>query len=682
MSTYNGVMVPPTSQYPASSYPPPSRDNDNISPAPVEKSPNPMTGHSKWGIRVRLMVGLLLPTYLETLDYTVVATAQPHIASVFNRLDLQSWIGTSYVLTSTVFLPVFGSLADIMGRHAACQLALAIFVVGSAICTGAQSMAMLLVGRGIAGVGAAGLVSVVRIVLSDSGSLSEDSFLNAMLVAMYALGYATGPIIGGALVNINFRWIFAINLPAGVGSMIIIFFFLRPILKGPQPSQRGSQQNLLAGATPRRESFIQKLLRVDWIGAFLFISGGILLLLALSLGSGVEVKGFAAPVCIASFAAGGVCMIVFVFWELMFEAYEQETDRPHRRPQWMYKSPKWLEFTDPLIPTSIFRNYDVSVTSFGALTCGMVLFSAFYFLAIYFSIAQGESASKSGAQLLYLAPGMGGGVVVALRLIAWFKQPRFPIILGMAVIPVGIGLIVMALGNNNQTQLNIFLAVTGVGIGLSFAPLSLQARYSLPVSRIAVVVSMNLFFRTAGGTIGLTQLATVLNSKVKTYINADLYSPTSTLNADQRQSLGALFAGGLSSIEGINSLDDQTKAVVQNAFREGCRWSFISLIPWCCVAFLLCFGLKNLDQDRVAQGGGLARDGDDAPAGKEGRGGQSTESHAPLQRDHSHDDEAQQQPHTGNGKPKMKVPRPMGPITALIWPIWWTVAYFVNKNRE
>lgn len=87
---------------------------------------------------------------------------------------------------------------------------------------------------------------------------------------------------------------------------------------------------------------------------------------------------------------------------------------------------------------------------------------------------------------------MGIGVFIALRAIAWFKQPRFPLILGMAVIPVGVGLIVMALGNNNQTQLNVFLLVTGIGIGLSFAPLSLQARYSQPVSRIAIVVSMNL----------------------------------------------------------------------------------------------------------------------------------------------------------------------------------------------
>ncbi|KAG8854886.1 hypothetical protein FRB96_007286 [Tulasnella sp. 330] len=633
-----------------------------------------MAGHSKWGIRTRLMLGLLLPTYLETLDYTVVATAQPHIASHFNRLDLQSWIGTSYVLTSTVFLPVFGSIADVLGRQASCQIALLFFIVGSALCTGAQSMPMLLVGRGISGIGAAGLVSVVRIILSDSGSLNEDSFLNAMLVVL--------PIIGGALVDVNFRWIFAINLPTGLISSVLIFFLLRPILKGPQPSQRGSAQHLPTG-TIRRETAIQKFLRIDWVGASLFIAGGILLLLGLSLGSGVEAKGFAAPVVIASLAVGGVLMIILVFWELMFEAYEKETDRPHHRPQWMYKSPKWLEFTDPLIPTSMFRNYDVSATSFGAMTCGMVLFSCFYFLAIYFSIARGDSASKSGAQLLYLAPGMGIGVAIALRAISWFKQPRFPVILGLAVTPLGIGLISMALENNNQTQLNVFLLVTGIGIGLSFAPLSLQARYSQPVSRIAIVVSMNLFFRTAGGTIGLAQLATVLNSKVKTYIHTALYSSSSPLTADQRTSLAASFANGFNSINGIDNLDPVTKGVVQAAFRDACKWSFISLLPWCCLSFIVCLGLRNLKKERLAQGGGLQ--GDVTPL--EGQGNQlgtPTKEGPRYAENGAHDQEATGQDGTtvGGGKPKMKVPRPMGPITALIWPIWWTVAYFVNKNRE
>ncbi|KAI0047779.1 MFS general substrate transporter, partial [Auriscalpium vulgare] len=112
--------------------------------------------------KLTLLVSLAIPVYLETLDYTVVATAQPHIASVFNRLDLQSYIGTIYLLTSTVFLPFFGSLSDVYGRHFALQVALLFFLIGSALCTGAQNMPMLLAGRGISGIGAGGILTGVR----------------------------------------------------------------------------------------------------------------------------------------------------------------------------------------------------------------------------------------------------------------------------------------------------------------------------------------------------------------------------------------------------------------------------------------------------------------------------------------------------------------------------------------
>lgn len=139
----------------------------------------PKQDFSSWRYTIRVMGALFIPIFLETLDYTgvfisisatflpdslstlpVVATAQTNIASKFNRLDLQSYIGTAYVLTSTVFLPIFASFADVFGRHSAMQLSLVFFLVGSAISTGASEMIAMLVGRGVAGIGAAGLLTV------------------------------------------------------------------------------------------------------------------------------------------------------------------------------------------------------------------------------------------------------------------------------------------------------------------------------------------------------------------------------------------------------------------------------------------------------------------------------------------------------------------------------------------
>ncbi|KAG8852017.1 hypothetical protein FRB96_008935 [Tulasnella sp. 330] len=548
-------------------------------------------------------MGLLLPTFLETLDYTVVATAQPRIASSFNRLDLQSWIGTSYILTSTIFIPVFGSLSDSLGRHDAVQVGLAFFVVGSAICTGAQSLSMLLVGRGISGIGAAGIISVARVIASDSESIQENAFVTCMLVVAYTAGFSSGPNIGGALVSVSFRWIFAINLPSGVVCSIAIFLFLRPFLKGPVPSP--PRQDLPTRTEEQPASSINsnilgRLIRVDWIGALLFIAGGIPILTGLSIGSDGSNRGFAAPAVVATLIIGGLSFGLMVLWELSLRGvYEDDVSEDSRWRPW--KTPRWLDHTTPLLPIRIYGRYDMLITSFGAMVSGMVLFSCFYFLAIYFSVTKGLNATDSGVQLLFFSPGIGGGVAISVIMLKLVRQPKYPAILGTAVLSVSIGLMVMALELDQEFQLKMFLLMSGIGVGLCFS-LSLQAKFSQPASRIAVVVSMNLFFFSAGGTVGLAQLATVLNSKVNQYVTYALTSPTSPLTSPQRQSLAAAFVNGFGSVGSIYSLDPVTRAVVQDAFRRGCMWSFISLIPWCVIAFFSSLGLSSIPES-VLKGG-------------------------------------------------------------------------------
>ncbi|KAG8899769.1 hypothetical protein FRB99_006452 [Tulasnella sp. 403] len=681
----------PSQTYLAPQYPPPahshkSQDTFNTPPHTTD-APIGMQKYGKWNIRIRMMLSLVLPTYLETLDYTVVATAQPHIASSFNRLDLQSWIGISYVLSSTIFLPIYASIADILGRHWAAQFSLAMFIIGSTLCTAAQNMPMLLVGRGISGIGAAGFVSVVRIILSDSASLSEDSFMSSMLVVLYAVGYSTGPVIGGALATVNFRWIFAINLPTSVLSSVLIALLLRPILRPAQPSQRLRYLTGNLNSPPAKETPLQKIQRIDWVGTLIFIGGGILVLLALSLGSSVEKKGFKAPIVIVCFAVGFFLIFLLIGWEMLLGRYvkaavDEAEGRPRRYPSFVYSCPKWFQLTDPMMPLDIFKSYDVCATSFAAMTGGMVLFSCFYFLAIYFSIVKGLSATKAGIQLLYFSPGIGIGVIIAMRLIKIFLQPKYPAILGSCVISVGIGLITQALHTDSQTQLSGFLALTGAGIGLTFAPLALQARFSQPFSRTALVVSMNLFFRTAGGTIGLAQLSAILDSKVRGYITALVAQPVDApgaLTPAQRMELNGLFGQSLNSIQGIYSLDPATLTVVQDAFRRACRWSFISLIPWCCVAAILLFFLTTLPYEIVSKGWKGTADSAAKPVADDEEKVESAQASQAQARPQQQP--LQQQEYVPpRPRPWETVPTPRGPITLIIWPIRVLFAAIFNRG--
>lgn len=568
-------------------------------PAPAPASPGAPSSF-RW--RMILLISLLFPIFLETLDYTVVATAQPHIASVFHRLDLQSYIGTAYLLTSTVFLPLFASVADIYGRQWALQMSLAFFIVGSAISTGAVSMIMMIMGRGIAGIGAAGLLAVVRIILSDSNSLNDNTFQTTMLLFLYAVGYSVGPVIGGLLVSVSFRWVFAINLPCCVVAMVLCFILLRGRTKPGQPSNR---LPLSAFDENGKLSFLRNLIRVDWVGTGLFISGGILVLLALNWGS---TEGWNTAKVIVSLVVGSLLFLACIGWEYVLERQETSLSPSSLKIFW----------ADPMVPLAVFRSYDICAVQFASFVSGMVMLVMFYFIAIFMTIVTGLSATKSGVQLIFFAPGVGLGSIIAVRLIKTLRQPKYPIVLGGVVICVSLGIIAMGMNINKQSLVNGFMAVAGVGTGLQLGPLAVQARFVMPTERVAVVAALTLFFRSFGGTVGLAQCAAILNGKVKSNL-ISLITSGDLSSAEVSALVSASSHGGLNSLQGIDSLSPHLQGLVRDAFRDGTKWCFISLIPWAVVSFALSLFLSKIkDTDQAEAPVGNSGPGSDVEKKAEG----------------------------------------------------------------
>ncbi|KAG9217539.1 hypothetical protein CCMSSC00406_0008466 [Pleurotus cornucopiae] len=533
-----------------------------------ELEPRSTVKSEHWRWLLTLSVCLAVPVLLETLDYTVVATAQPHIASAFNRLDLQSYIGTVYLLTSTAFLPLFASLSDVFGRHFALQLSLFIFMIGSAISTGALNIETMLAGRAVAGVGAAGLLTIVRVIVSDSRSLDSNNWQTTLLFFLYTIGYVIGPVIGGALVGISFRWIFAINLPCCTVSMILSLILLRNKLKDRQAAV-DARYNSQGG-----QEFVARLLRIDWIGAFIFIAGGVLLLLALNWGSNEAWNSAKVIVC---FVLGGLLISVCLFWEWFLESQRTDTAKVNLSAVFL---------AEPMIPLAIFTSYDVCAVLAASFVSGMVMIVMLYFVAIFMTIATGLSATNAGVQLLYFAPGMGGGSLLSSLMIKHLRQPKYPILFGGLLLPIALGLISMAMQQDKQNLVKGFMVLAGVGIGVAIGPLAIHARFSQPVERLAI-------FRSLGGTIGLAQCAAVLNAKVRVYLQDAVAS--GAVSAEHAAALASISgSGGLGSIQEIDILPPDVQELVRNGFRNGVRWAFISLIPWAAVAFVLTVFLTNI----------------------------------------------------------------------------------------
>ena len=171
--------------------------------------------------------------------------------------------------------------------------------------------------------------------------------------------------------------------------MAMGFLLLRGRTKAGQKSQR------LPTDARAEETFLDKVLRVDWLGAGLFIAGGILVLLALNWGSN---EAWDSAKVIACFVVGGLAVVLFLVWE-----YFLETEQVAARP-----SSSRLRATDPMIPLALFGSRDVCIVMYATYVNGMVMLVMFYFVAIFFVIVAGLSPTQSGVQLIYFAPGMVG----------------------------------------------------------------------------------------------------------------------------------------------------------------------------------------------------------------------------------------------------------------------------------
>jgi EmrB/QacA subfamily drug resistance transporter len=408
--------------------------------------------------RVELVfVALMLVLLLAALDQTIVATALPTIVGELGDVSRLSWVVTAYLLAATVVGPLYGKLGDLYGRRIVLQVAIVVFLVGSALCGTSQSLNELIAFRALQGLGGGGLMVVTVAALGDIIAPRDRGRYQGYFGAVFGLATVIGPLLGGFFVdNLSWRWIFYVNLPIGLVGLAVIAAVFQPRV------DRVSH-------------------RIDYLGAALLAGGLAAIVLFTSLG-GTTYPWDSAQL-VALIVAGVVLLAGFVVAE--------------------------TRAAEPILPLAIFRNRVFSITSAIAFIVGVALFGAVTYLPLYLQNVKGHSPTVSG---LLITPMVGGVLVASItsgNLISRFGHYRpFPII-GTALMAVGLALLSRLEVGTSTLTFSAHLVVVGLGIGSVIQVLVLAAQNSVDYRFLGVVSAGSTLFRQIGGSIGVAAFGAI-----------------------------------------------------------------------------------------------------------------------------------------------------------------------------
>jgi EmrB/QacA subfamily drug resistance transporter len=514
-----------------------------------------------------VLIGLMSGMFLSALDQSVVGTAMRTIADDLQGLELQAWVTTAYLITSTVATPIYGKLGDIFGRRRLFIIAISIFLFGSLLCGFANDMFQLAAYRAVQGIGAGGLFALALTVLADIVPPRERARYQGMFLAVFGTSSVLGPVVGGLFASADsilftegWRWVFLINLPIGAIALFMVVTFLH-VPHTPKPQ------------------------RIDWWGAVTIVLAVVPLLLVAENGNE---WGWGSTLAISMYVVGGLGILAFILAE---RAAKEEA----------------------LLPLALFKSSSFSMSTILGVIVGFGMFGGMITLPLMLQLVNGATPTESGLMMLPMVLGMMIATMVAGQVTRKTGQYKIFIRTGTSMLLVGYIYMIGYSADMAYWQIAIGMLIIGMGLGQLMQTLTLVAQQSVPASDIGVATSSATFFRQMGGTLGVAVFISILfnslgdtigkafkNKEILADITAAAQDPAVLADPDNVEFLQSLAEGGGSTLGDqlktdssfLNNIDPRLARPFEVGFAESAVQVFVWGSVAVAIAFVLSFFIK------------------------------------------------------------------------------------------
>ena len=422
------------------------------------------------GRLISVLIGVMLGMLLAALDQTVVGTALPRIVASLGGLDHYAWVATSYLLASTVSIPIYGKLSDIYGRRTFFIGGMVLFLVGSALSGTSQDMTQLIIYRGIQGLGAGAMMPLAIAIIGDIFPPSERGKWQGLITAVFGLATIVGPIMGGSITdNWGWRWVFYVNMPVGVLAIVTAGFVLPKALRRVQHT-------------------------IDYAGAAALVACAVPLLLAFSW-AGTQYAWNSWQV-IGLFIFSAVMLVVFLLIE--------------------------LRAAEPIISPRLFKNSIFLVSTIAMFMVAAGMFGAILYLPLFVQAVTGNSATNSGLVLTPMMLGFMFSSIVGGQLLSRTGRYKIVAIVGFIIASLGMFLLSRMTASTGDGQISLNMIVTGLGIGVMMSLFTIVVQNAFPFRQLGEVTAGITFFRSIGSTIGVAVMGTIMTNGFQSALQSNL----------------------------------------------------------------------------------------------------------------------------------------------------------------